>query len=62
MIDKGKAVQTGTHNELLQQEGIYKTLYELKNINPEILRTLEGGGGAAAAGEPDELPPGFAPA
>jgi ATP-binding cassette, subfamily B, bacterial len=61
VIDKGRAVQTGTHNELLQQEGIYKTLYELKNINPDLLRTREGGG-AAAAGEPDELPPGFAPA
>ena len=60
VIDKGKAVQSGTHAELLQQEGIYKTLYELKNINPDLLRTREGG--AAAAGEPDELPPGFAPA
>lgn len=61
VIDKGKAVQSGTHAELLQQEGIYKTLYELKNINPDLLRTRDGGG-AAAAGEPDELPPGFAPA
>lgn len=61
VIDKGQAVQTGTHEELLQQEGIYKTLYELKNINPDLLRTRDGGG-AAAAGEPDELPPGFAPA
>ena len=61
VIDKGKAVQTGTHEQLLQQEGIYKTLYELKNINPDLLRTREGGG-AAAAGEPDELPPGFVPA
>jgi ABC-type multidrug transport system fused ATPase/permease subunit len=61
VIDKGKAVQTGTHNELLAQEGIYKTLYELKNINPDLLRTREGGG-AAADGEPDALPPGFVPA
>ena len=61
VIDKGKAVQSGTHAELLQQDGIYKTLYELKNINPDLLRTREGGA-AAAAGEPDELPPGFAPA
>jgi ABC-type multidrug transport system fused ATPase/permease subunit len=62
VIDKGSAVQTGTHNELLQQEGIYKTLYELKNINPDLLRTREGGGAGGGAGEPDELPPGFAPA
>jgi ATP-binding cassette subfamily B protein len=26
VIDKGHAVQSGTHDELLQQEGIYKTL------------------------------------
>lgn len=62
VIDKGKAVQTGTHEELLQQEGIYKTLYELKNINPDLLRTREGGGGVAGGGGPDELPPGFVPA
>jgi hypothetical protein len=46
---------------LLQQDGIYKTLYELKNINPDLLRTRDGAG-AAVTGEPDELPPGFAPA
>jgi ATP-binding cassette subfamily B protein len=64
VIDKGHVAQTGTHKELLEQEGIYKTLYELKNINPDLLRTTQGGGGggAAAAGEPDELPPGFVPA
>jgi ABC-type multidrug transport system fused ATPase/permease subunit len=64
VIDKGKAVQTGTHEQLLAQEGIYKTLYELKNINPDLLRTREGGGGGGggADGEPDELPPGFVPA
>jgi ABC-type multidrug transport system ATPase subunit len=61
VIDKGKAVQTGTHEQLLAQEGIYKTLYELKNINPDLLRTREGVG-AGADGEPDALPPGFVPA
>ena len=59
VIDKGKAVQTGTHEQLLAQEGIYKTLYELKNINPDLLRTREGGGGGGA---PAGLPPGFVPA
>jgi ATP-binding cassette subfamily B protein len=59
VIDKGQAVQTGTHKELLQSDGIYKTLYELKNINPDLLRTRGDGGGAD---EPDALPPGFAPA
>ena len=61
VIDKGRAVQSGTHKELLGQEGIYKTLYELKNINPDLLRARDAGGGGAP-GEPDELPPGFAPA
>jgi ABC-type multidrug transport system fused ATPase/permease subunit len=60
VIDKGRAVQTGTHKDLLASEGIYKTLYELKNINPDLLRTR--GDGGAGAGEPDALPPGFAPA
>ncbi len=62
VIEKGKVAQSGTHAELLQQEGTYKTLYELKNINPDLLRTTQGGGGGGAADEPDELPPGFVPA
>jgi ABC-type multidrug transport system fused ATPase/permease subunit len=57
VIDKGRAVQTGTHKELLQSDGIYKTLYELKNINPDLLRTRGDGGGEA-----DALPPGMVPA
>jgi ABC-type multidrug transport system fused ATPase/permease subunit len=63
VIDKGQAVQTGTHKDLLQSDGIYKTLYELKNINPDLLRTRgDGGAAGGGAGEPDALPPGFAPA
>ncbi len=59
VIDKGRAVQTGTHNDLLQQEGIYKTLYELKNINPDLLRAQGAGGPGGGVPELDAPPPGF---
>ncbi len=39
VIDKGRIVDQGTHDELLQREGLYKTLYELKNVDPNLLRT-----------------------
>jgi ATP-binding cassette subfamily B protein len=57
VIDKGRAVQTGTHKDLLGSEGIYQTLYELKNINPDLLRAR--GDAGAGAGEMDAPPPGF---
>lgn len=38
VLNKGLIVAQGTHEELLQQEGLYKTLYELKNIDPTLLR------------------------
>jgi ABC-type multidrug transport system fused ATPase/permease subunit len=40
VLNKGRIVAQGTHEELLQQEGLYKTLYELKNIDPALLRGL----------------------
>jgi ATP-binding cassette subfamily B protein len=46
VIDKGRVVDQGTHDELVQREGLYKTLYELKNVDPALLRT-RGDGGAA---------------
>ncbi len=30
VMDKGQIVQTGTHNELLEKEGIYKQLYQVQ--------------------------------
>jgi ATP-binding cassette subfamily B protein len=46
VIDKGSIVDQGTHDELIQREGLYKTLYELKNVDPSLLRTRgEGGAG-----------------
>lgn len=46
VIDKGRVVDQGTHDELVQREGLYKTLYELKNVDPSLLRT-RGDAGAA---------------
>lgn len=40
VLNKGRIVAQGTHEELLRQEGLYKTLYELKNIDPALLRGL----------------------
>lgn len=46
VIDKGRIVDQGTHEELVKREGLYKTLYELKNVDPSLLRTRGGGGEA----------------
>jgi ABC-type multidrug transport system fused ATPase/permease subunit len=51
VIDKGRIVDQGTHDELIQRAGLYKTLYELKNVDPSLLRT-RGEGGAAAGQQP----------
>jgi ATP-binding cassette subfamily B protein len=45
VIDKGRIVDQGTHDELVAREGLYKTLYELKNVDPALLRTRGDGGG-----------------
>jgi ABC-type multidrug transport system fused ATPase/permease subunit len=52
VLNQGRVADEGTHEELLQREGLYKTLYELKNVDPALLRQR---GGAAPAGGP---PPG----
>jgi ABC-type multidrug transport system fused ATPase/permease subunit len=69
VIDKGRIVDQGTHDELVAREGLYKTLYELKNVDPALLRTRGEGGGAqrGAPGTPIEgmsmpgggMPPGM---
>jgi len=53
VLNEGKVVDVGTHDELLAREGLYKTLYELKNVDPALLRTRgddQGGGQAMVAG------------
>jgi ATP-binding cassette subfamily B protein len=46
VIDKGRVVDQGTHDELIQREGLYKTLYQLKNVDPSLLRTRGDDSGA----------------
>jgi len=48
VIDKGQVVDQGTHEELVARDGLYKTLYQLKNVDPALLRTRGGDGGAQA--------------
>ena len=38
-MERGKIVETGTHNELLQHNGVYRRLYELQFAEEEILET-----------------------
>ena len=45
VVDKGRVVDEGTHSELIEREGLYKTLYQLKNVDPSLLRTRGGDGG-----------------
>src|SRR5712671_1982989 len=53
VIDKGRIVDQGTHEELAAREGLYKTLYGLKNVDPSLLRTRgEGGGGGGGKPAP----------
>jgi ABC-type multidrug transport system fused ATPase/permease subunit len=71
VIDKGRVVDQGTHEELVAREGLYKTLYGLKNVDPALLRSRGGNGGAQPApgspvggmampgGMPGGMPPGM---
>ena len=45
VVDKGRVVDQGTHDELIEREGLYKTLYQLKNVDPSLLRTRADDGG-----------------
>src|SRR5262249_29386528 len=49
VLGDGRLADEGSHEELLQREGLYKTLYELKNVDPALLRMRGGGDGGAHA-------------
>jgi ATP-binding cassette subfamily B protein len=52
VLNQGRVADVGTHDELVVKEGLYKTLYELKNVDPALLRTRGGNGGGAQGGPP----------
>jgi ABC-type multidrug transport system fused ATPase/permease subunit len=39
VLDQGRVIDEGTHDDLIGREGLYKTLYEMKNTDPALLRT-----------------------
>jgi ATP-binding cassette subfamily B protein len=44
VLDKGKIVQIGTHNELINYEGFYKDIFDLQtNIEDELLTKINTG-------------------
>src|ERR1043166_362200 len=52
VLDKGRLADQGTHEELIQHEGLYKTLYDLKNVDPSLLRSRGGNEKAPLPGAP----------
>jgi ATP-binding cassette, subfamily B, bacterial len=52
VLNQGRVADMGTHDELLKREGLYKTLYELKNVDPALLRTRTGAAGGPQGGPP----------
>jgi ATP-binding cassette subfamily B protein len=43
VMDKGRIVQRGTHEELMQQEGIYRQVYDMQSrLEDELERELDG--------------------
>ncbi|MBD0372641.1 MAG: ABC transporter ATP-binding protein [Pyrinomonadaceae bacterium] len=49
VLKDGKVADEGTHDELVNREGLYKTLYGLKNIDPALLRKREDPASEGAA-------------
>ena len=40
VMDRGKIVQKGTHNELINTEGLYKRVYEIQSSLDEDLEAI----------------------
>jgi ABC-type multidrug transport system fused ATPase/permease subunit len=60
-LKDGRVADVGRHEELIEREGLYKTLYELKNVDPALLRTRAGDGAQAARPAPGTPIGGMAP-
>jgi ATP-binding cassette subfamily B protein len=38
VLDKGKSIQKGTHQELLHQEGVYRSIFDIQTRIEEDLQ------------------------
>lgn len=53
VLENGRVAAEGTHQELLEREGLYKTLNGVKDIDPSLLRRGGGGDGSSGAAAAD---------
>ncbi len=51
VLDKGRIVQSGTHEELIQQEGLYRTIYDIQSRIEEEIQA-EVGEVSSSSGHP----------
>jgi ATP-binding cassette subfamily B protein len=55
VLDSGRIVQDGTHEQLIGAEGLYRRLWNIQSSLEEDLRTEAGGDNSAAgAGSPSQ--------
>ncbi len=61
VLKDGRVADEGTHEELINRDGLYKTLYNLKNVDPSLLRTRGDDASAMPLGVPQQgaPPPGM---
>lgn len=61
VLKDGRVADEGTHEELINREGLYQTLYNLKNVDPALLRTRGDDSSAMPLGVPQKgaPPPGM---